>query len=866
MATAGGVLAWSEEDVATWVAEVTGREDRRWREAAAVPQRFRDQEIDGRALVSYALPRDRNELKNDFGLSIGQATALWEAVCDLARDCGAPAAEEGVPQATERALQSQVEALTIAVEKLQGRLAAVELIVSERAPTVPLTQVRPAPCYPVSGFEDAVVVTELLQRGDEPALNALSLACEIAMDGLDQAIASASRKDRRRLQRLLDNFDKMDDIIDLPWCACLRECTADNLMELCGAMVEVQAAAEAASSGDGLFIERVAESMCNQLAFCGNGLLRSSAVLRNTTVDKQSTLRALTTIQLMPTDVQPAEAPSRVDEHAALLLVAALFGGDNTDTSIRVEACYAAITLSARNGISFAGDDALSEVDAMFPPAYAALHESESISDVELCVAVGAVYLMRLDVAAKEDLDRRKKIEASVTKSAMIYMGVIVNYPSEIAIRISTQMVGVVIETAEKYISSSRVVGVTYALNNIITVRQHDVLKTIWELELYPVSWRLYEASVPTLAPAQWWSEHNSVVNLPTASATSLARILESPTVIDTLNASAEYWTLPADSQLKHQSWWQSWVHEAIHMVHVNAAAHLSAQNKLTHMVFQHSLCTITHLAKDESQHTFLLDLGITEPLLYASANNFVMWGTSIASEASIAAVHLMGRNEESGFRLTRAAVLMVVERHVEYWREDETWKSQAPLDKLLRNVSVLKTMSMSDANKRYMLEHDELIDSLISGLLQESTINNKVQRRRATQPGADHMRETCASVLQDLALTSRGSEMLRENARALAALRDLVQHGTPLLQQCARVVLFEVGGRVSTRSGDSAEDVKQKHLMISYNWKHQDVVIRVMEALRARGYNVWVDVERMKGATVRIMLLCNTVSFSIFK
>jgi hypothetical protein len=120
--------------------------------------------------------------------------------------------------------------------------------------------------------------------------------------------------------------------------------------------------------------------------------------------------------------------------------------------------------------------------------------------------------------------------------------------------------------------------------------------------------------------------------------------------------------------------------------------------------------------------------------------------------------------------------------------------------------------------------------------------------------------------VLQDLALTSRGSEMLRENARALAALRDLVQHGTPLLQQCARVVLFEVGGRVSTRSGDSAEDVKQKHLMISYNWKHQDVVIRVMEALRARGYNVWVDVERMKGATVRIMLLCNTVSFSIFK
>ena len=45
-------------------------------------------------------------------------------------------------------------------------------------------------------------------------------------------------------------------------------------------------------------------------------------------------------------------------------------------------------------------------------------------------------------------------------------------------------------------------------------------------------------------------------------------------------------------------------------------------------------------------------------------------------------------------------------------------------------------------------------------------------------------------------------------------------------------------------------------HVMMSYNWDHQAVVLRVVASLQSRGYLVWVDTEQMKGATVDTMAL----------
>ena len=41
---------------------------------------------------------------------------------------------------------------------------------------------------------------------------------------------------------------------------------------------------------------------------------------------------------------------------------------------------------------------------------------------------------------------------------------------------------------------------------------------------------------------------------------------------------------------------------------------------------------------------------------------------------------------------------------------------------------------------------------------------------------------------------------------------------------------------------------------MLSYNWDHQSVVKRVNASLQARGYAVWIDIEKMQGSTVEVM------------
>eukprot|EP01046_Picozoa_sp_COSAG06_P021539 COSAG06_NODE_1624_length_8892_cov_3872.704424_2_plen_1157_part_00 len=91
--------------------------------------------------------------------------------------------------------------------------------------------------------------------------------------------------------------------------------------------------------------------------------------------------------------------------------------------------------------------------------------------------------------------------------------------------------------------------------------------------------------------------------------------------------------------------------------------------------------------------------------------------------------------------------------------------------------------------------------------------------------------------------------------------MRQLWIHGA--------AALFEVeDGKRSKATADSDDDgsgtglsagQQQKpppHVMASYNWDHQDVILRVVASLQDRGYLVWVDTEQMKGATVDTMAL----------
>ena len=43
-----------------------------------------------------------------------------------------------------------------------------------------------------------------------------------------------------------------------------------------------------------------------------------------------------------------------------------------------------------------------------------------------------------------------------------------------------------------------------------------------------------------------------------------------------------------------------------------------------------------------------------------------------------------------------------------------------------------------------------------------------------------------------------------------------------------------------------SDRDSSQPHIMISYQWDSQSIVLKVKDRLRRAGYKVWMDVEHM--------------------
>jgi len=47
---------------------------------------------------------------------------------------------------------------------------------------------------------------------------------------------------------------------------------------------------------------------------------------------------------------------------------------------------------------------------------------------------------------------------------------------------------------------------------------------------------------------------------------------------------------------------------------------------------------------------------------------------------------------------------------------------------------------------------------------------------------------------------------------------------------------------------------VPNAYVMISYQWGHQERILRLRETLRSHGIPVWIDVERMQGWTLEAM------------
>ena len=364
------------------------------------------------------------------------------------------------------------------------------------------------------------------------------------------------------------------------------------------------------------------------------------------------------------------------------------------------------------------------------------------------------------------------------------------------------------------------------------------------EAGLFSAGLKLYRRVEPSPLPGEWWVRMCGVVDVASARLTCLWVLYD---LVKRLPSATE------------ASWWSELLDRSIRLVKLNASSGLSGRDTMSYMALAHSISMVELAARDESQEAMLNESGVADALEYGILHGFTYIGTSVSAYASGAAVALVGRNE-GGKVLRREAVHAVLERLHLYFDVDAAF-SGLPPKMVMASFGRVSIMAISDANKKHMLEFEPLIDMLLECLI----IND--DNHRKGQDGADALQEASAGVLHELSLYGPGAAALRSHSDAVSTLHKLCEVGTKVSKERGAAALFELeeDKRPKQASPDTDDgsgtglvsgQKPPPHVMASYNWDHQGVILRVVSALQSRGYLVWVDTEQMKGATVDTMAL----------
>ena len=148
-----------------------------------------------------------------------------------------------------------------------------------------------------------------------------------------------------------------------------------------------------------------------------------------------------------------------------------------------------------------------------------------------------------------------------------------------------------------------------------------------------------------------------------------------------------------------------------------------------------------------------------------------------------------------------------------------------------------LSHLAINDANKK-ILGQNGVIPVLISVI---KTSNEDEEKASATR------------ALWMLAFDNNNKEKVRQEEGAMDILHQLQQSKNSEVKKAAAGALWELEGKTARQSSEKIESTGN-HVMISYQWDSQEVLVEVKNRLQASGYRVWMDLEQMKGSTLEAM------------
>ncbi|KAL9971693.1 hypothetical protein ACROYT_G017892 [Oculina patagonica] len=117
-----------------------------------------------------------------------------------------------------------------------------------------------------------------------------------------------------------------------------------------------------------------------------------------------------------------------------------------------------------------------------------------------------------------------------------------------------------------------------------------------------------------------------------------------------------------------------------------------------------------------------------------------------------------------------------------------------------------------------------------------------------------DREKASAVKALWMLAFDENNKKAITQEEGALDILRELQHSKDPDVQKGAAGALWEIEGKSARNQAEEAKEVSGNHVMISYQWDSQEMLVEVKNKLQASGYRVWMDLEQMGGSTLEAM------------
>ena len=147
-----------------------------------------------------------------------------------------------------------------------------------------------------------------------------------------------------------------------------------------------------------------------------------------------------------------------------------------------------------------------------------------------------------------------------------------------------------------------------------------------------------------------------------------------------------------------------------------------------------------------------------------------------------------------------------------------------------------LSRLAINDTNKRVLGEKGAI--QVLVSIIKTSNDNSE--------------KASAVNALWVLAFDENNKKAITQDKETLDILRRLQQSDDPEVQKAAAGALWELEGKTARNS--EMTKATGNHVMISYQWDSQEVLVEVKNRFQASGYRVWMDLEQMGGSTLEAM------------